>query len=364
MPPIHRPTLLLDQAKCQRNIRLLTDKARSHGLMPRPHFKAHQSAAVGRWFEQAGVDRIAVSSVEMAAYFAEAGWRNILIAAPFNLLEIDQLNQLAQRAEVGVFVAMPDSARYLAQYLAHPVRAWLEVDTGHFKAGIDAKDYAAIDQLLGIIDHSDKLLFSGFYAHAGQIHRRKNPHLIDLALAESRQALGQLRARYERQYPYLKICLGDTPTASISDDFTGIDEISAGSWVFYDLVQYFIGSCQLEQVALALACPVVAKNKARKELVIYGGAAHLSSEFIEFSELPFYGYVVRLTSEGWEPVVDTYLHSLSHQHGTIKASDAFFGQVQVGEVVGILPVHASQTAHQMGQYLTLDGNWLGTMRHS
>jgi D-serine deaminase-like pyridoxal phosphate-dependent protein len=362
MPPIHRPTLLLDQAKCQRNIRLLTDKARAHGLVPRPHFKAHQSAAVGAWFKQMGVDRIAVSSVEMAAYFVRAGWRDILIAAPINVLEIDQLNQLAQKAQIGVFVTMPDSAQYLAQYLTHPLRAWIEVDTGHFRAGIDAKDQVAIGQLLSIIDHSDKLLFGGFYAHSGQAHRRKNPHLIDLALAESRQALGQLRTRYEGEYPQLKICLGDTPTASMSDDFAGIDEISAGSWVFYDLVQYFIGSCQLEQVALALACPVVAKNKARKELVIYGGTAHLSSEFLEFSELPFYGYVVRLTAEGWEPVVDTYLCSLSHQHGTIKSSDSFFGQVQVGDVVGILPVLASQTAHQMGQYLTLEGDWLGTMQ--
>ena len=76
---IETPTLLLDAARAQRNIARMAKKARDNRLRFRPHFKTHQSAAIGEWFRQAGVSAITVSSVAMARYFADHGWDDICL---------------------------------------------------------------------------------------------------------------------------------------------------------------------------------------------------------------------------------------------------------------------------------------------
>jgi D-serine deaminase-like pyridoxal phosphate-dependent protein len=72
---IKKPTLLLDSDICKRNISGMSAKALEQNVFFRPHFKTHQSAAIGEWFMDAGVTAITVSSVSMARYFAEHGWK-------------------------------------------------------------------------------------------------------------------------------------------------------------------------------------------------------------------------------------------------------------------------------------------------
>jgi D-serine deaminase-like pyridoxal phosphate-dependent protein len=79
------PTLLLDEGRARRNIFRMADKAASNQVRFRPHFKTHQSAAVGEWFRDVGVTAITVSSVEMARYFAAHGWNDITFAFPVNV---------------------------------------------------------------------------------------------------------------------------------------------------------------------------------------------------------------------------------------------------------------------------------------
>src|SRR6476620_10300974 len=89
---ITRPTLLLDEARCRRNIERMASKARRSNVRFRPHFKTHQSAQIGEWFREAGVNAITVSSVKMAEYFASHGWDDITIAFPANWREIEAIN--------------------------------------------------------------------------------------------------------------------------------------------------------------------------------------------------------------------------------------------------------------------------------
>ena len=84
MMQIIKPTLLVDERKSRENIRRMVQRARNAGVSFRPHMKTHQSNEVGEWFRDEGVDRIAVSSVDMAKYFANGGWKDITIAFPFN----------------------------------------------------------------------------------------------------------------------------------------------------------------------------------------------------------------------------------------------------------------------------------------
>ena len=83
---ITTPTLILDETKCKQNIANMYHKSQKHGVLLRPHFKTHQSLQVGRWFKEAGVSKIIVSSLQMASYFAPE-WNDITVAFPVNVLE-------------------------------------------------------------------------------------------------------------------------------------------------------------------------------------------------------------------------------------------------------------------------------------
>ncbi len=52
------------------------------------------------------------------------------------------------------------------------------------------------------------------------------------------------------------------------DDFHGVDEFRPGNFVFYDYMQYLIGSCQLSDIAVCLSAPVIALHEDRGEVVV------------------------------------------------------------------------------------------------
>jgi D-serine deaminase-like pyridoxal phosphate-dependent protein len=149
---------------------------------------------------------------------------------------------------------------------------------------------------------------------------------------------------------------GDTPSCSIVENFNGFDEVRPGNFVFYDLTQYLLGSCTFENIAVAVACPVVEKNLKRKEIIIYGGGVHLSKESIRTGEgNTIFGKTVLLEEAGWrEASGHDYVRSLSQEHGIIVPSDELYKSVKVGDLVGIIPVHSCMTADLLRQYHTFD----------
>ena len=84
----------------------MAEKAAKSNTSFRPHFKTHQSAQIGEWFRQEGVEAITVSSVRMAKYFAANDWGDITIAFPFNVHETKQADELAGKINLLLIVAL------------------------------------------------------------------------------------------------------------------------------------------------------------------------------------------------------------------------------------------------------------------
>ena len=121
---IKKPTLLLNADQTRKNIQWMVQKAAAEDIRLRPHFKTHQSAAIGEWFREAGVTAITVSSVDMAAYFADHGWKDITIAFPVNWREIDEINALALRVKLNLLVESVETARFLDEHLETTLDVW------------------------------------------------------------------------------------------------------------------------------------------------------------------------------------------------------------------------------------------------
>ena len=101
---IDQPVLLIDEEVTRRNIDRMVSIAHHNQVSFRPHFKTHQSAEIGGWFREKGVSKITVSSVEMAEYFADHGWDDILIAFSLNPRQLDRIQALAHRIHLGVLL--------------------------------------------------------------------------------------------------------------------------------------------------------------------------------------------------------------------------------------------------------------------
>jgi D-serine deaminase-like pyridoxal phosphate-dependent protein len=334
----------------------MATKARANNLIFRPHFKTHQSAVIGEWFREAGVSCITVSSVTMAEYFADAGWQDILIAFPVNILEIDQINRVAQKINLSLLLESIETAEYIAKKLKHKVGIYLKIDTGNHRTGIASENTDAIQRVLDYIQNFSNLSFIGFLTHSGNTYSAKSRVEILSIHRGSVNQLHNLVSSFKNTNLNPIISIGDTPSCSIVTDFRGVDEIRPGNFIFYDVMQYRLGSCTVNDIAVALACPVVAKHPERNEIVIYGGAVHLSKEsIIDADEMSNYGLIVKFHKNGWDiPIPKTYVRALSQEHGIIHTTEQQFSKIHVGDIVGVLPVHSCLTAHQMKEYRTFD----------
>lgn len=350
---IQIPTLLLDEKKCRQNIQFMFDRSIGKRTNFRPHFKTHQSAEIGVWFKNLGVSSITVSSVQMASYFANAGWDDILIAFPVNWLEINNMNELAQKIKLHLLVESVETTNFLIENLTNPVGIYLKIDTGYHRTGLSPDD-EDIFEILSLIKKSNKLKLTGILTHSGNTYGAENKENIIQIHDQSKNQMEKVKKRISLDFPDCILSIGDTPSCCLVNDLNGIDEIRPGNFVFFDVMQYFLGVCYWDQIALAMACPVVAKHKLRNEIIIYGGAVHLSKEAVcNQKSQKIYGLIVKLKNRGWDkPLSYTYISSLSQEHGTIKTSKRIFDQIRIGETIGVLPVHSCLTANLMNSYTT------------
>ncbi len=172
MKEINRPTFVIDKEICLRNIEKMAQKAERHGLQFRPHFKTHQSAEIGEWFRNFGVNSITVSSLQMATYFASNGWDDITLAFPVNILEINEINKLAGKIKLNVLIENKEAAQVLAEKITKPLGVYLKIDTGFNRTGIPAAETGTILYILNALTEGKKLKFKGFLSHAGHNYQR------------------------------------------------------------------------------------------------------------------------------------------------------------------------------------------------
>ena len=362
MLQITRPTLLLDRSIAEKNLKKMMAKALANHVELVPHFKTHQSAAVGEWFREAGIKAITVTSVKMANYFADNGWKDITIAFPVNVHEAVQIDALASRVDLKIFLNSIETSKLLLERLTHPMEFYIEIDVGDHRSGIDKQNFPTIAEILEQTKNS-VLNFYGFYTHAGHTYNATSLKDLEEIHQRNLQYLRSLKAHFREEFPHLKLALGDTPSCSLLNDFEGIDSIHPGNFIYYDLVQNQIGSNSTEEIAICLAVPVVSIHPDRNEVIVHSGWVHQGKDSIVDAEgKVFYGLVVKLNEQGWTtPIAGARVEKLSQEHGVIKLPPAILNEVKTGDFLGILPVHACATAVMMGEAYTLEGQKIEMM---
>ena len=377
---ILKPTLLLDKSRALVNIKRMSEKAARSGVRLRPHFKTHQSAEIGEWFREFGVTSITVSSVDMAEYFAQHGWSDITLAVPVNLRQTKAIDSLASTIRLGVLIESIEAVKQLDRKINSRLDVWLKVDVGYHRTGILWDDIATINRVVEAVTEANHLELIGILTHAGHTYGTFPPERIGDIYRESLLRMQNVRERLRRQGVVAMISVGDTPGCSIVEDLGEVDEVRPGNFIFHDLSQLQFGACREEDIAIAVACPVIAKHSDRRKIIIYGGAIHLSKEFMPGMDdlqsshasymgmvnfgAPIFGRVCLLQDFGWSQMYpNSAVSGLSQEHGVIDAEESLFEEVEVGDLLIILPVHSCLTANLLGRYRTLDGVSIDMFRY-
>lgn len=357
------PTMIIDREKVCANIARMAEKARSQGVRFRPHFKTHQSAAVGEWFRPYGVTAITVSSLEMAAYFAGHGWQDILVAFPLNLRQLDLAAELSRQVRLGVLVESVQTVEGLARRIDQQLDVWIKVDSGSGRTGIDWRAGERALELWKAVSACSHLTPRGLLTHAGYTYSAHTVDEICRRYQEANQRMLALKEQVEAaQSLPVEISAGDTPGCSLCAELGPVDEIRPGNFVFYDAQMLRLGACHIEQVAAVVVCPLVALHPEREEALVYGGAVHLSKDYLVENGLTKYGYIVPVTDDGWgAPLEDAYAARLSQEHGVLRVPRRYFDQLEVGGLVGVLPAHVCLTVSALGRYRTTDGQEITTL---
>ncbi len=358
MIAITRPTLLLNEKQCKINIQRMADKAKRLNVQLVPHFKTHQSLEIGEWFKAHGIENITVSSVKMAEFFARSGWSNITVAFPFNMHEIPAVNRmLKQNVKLTLFVVNTEVIDRLNEELEAPVNLFIEMDAGYGRSGVSTKDITKVKELAALIEAGSMTSLYGLYCHPGNTYHANSVEEIKNIWVGVIQEMLTVKTALDLYGASLKIRVGDTPGCTLVEEMEGVDEIGPGNFVFYDLVMNYLDVCTESDIAVAMACPVVAKNEGRNEIIIHGGAVHFSKDHLfDENEERFFGEVVVLEEEGWSPILGGIkLVSLSQEHGVLRATPEVFEAIEVGDILGVLPIHSCLTANLMKSYTTLNG---------
>ena len=348
------PVLLVDKVKCEVNIRKMVSKIDFNKSSFRPHFKTHQSLIIGEWFKNHGIKKITVSSLDMAVFFAANGWDDITVAFPFNIHWLVDIENLARKINLNIIIEDVFVLKHLINGIKHKLGVFIKIDTGNNRTGIDPDNKALLDSMTKQIKQNSCLDFKGFLAHSGHTYNCKNKSEIEYIYFDSLTKLNKIKERYIAEFNNITISYGDTPSCSSINELTHFDEYRPGNFVFYDLMQYYLGSCSFEEIAVVLACPVVSKHPVRNEIVIHGGAIHLSKEYLIHNDIKNFGEMVLFDKNSWhKPNGNAYVKSLSQEHGILKVDTPLFNQIGIEDTIGIIPVHSCLTAYQMRYCYTI-----------
>ena len=351
---ITEPTLLVNKDIVSKNIEKIANKFRRQEITFRPHFKTHQTAEIGEKFKPY-TDRITVSSIRMAEFFAEYGWSDISIAFPANPREKNQLFKLSERINLHLVTASALTADSLAKETGNPINWWIKIDTGNQRAGLGPEKGEEIISLAKKMSQNPGSIFKGILGHAGQTYHLNNPQKIREEELRAIHLMNAIKKKIEESLELdCLLSLGDTPGCSILEDWSGVDEVRPGNFVFYDLMQMELGSCKREEIAIAMACPIVEVDNSKNKAVIHGGAIHFGKEVHSKFR---YGQLLESKNEtSWDGFLDnSYLDSLSQEHGVVHFDPQYSSKFRVGELVHIHPVHSCLTVDCMRGYTIIPG---------
>jgi len=360
---VFTPYLSLDLERFQANVQRLNTRLADHKVVLRPHLKTVKSVPAARVLAPEDNTPVTVSTLREAEVFAAEGYREILYAvgiAPQKLTRVCHLN-----ADAPIVTVILDSQAQAEAVIAASeefkavIPVMIEVDCDGHRGGLRADDPAVITIASSLV-HAG-IPFKGVMLHAGESYGLAVPEKLAAAAEQERatavQAAENIRAA-GIDCPVVSV--GSTPTAFFAENLTGVTEVRAGVFSFFDLVMAGVGVCKPSDIALSVVTTVIGHRKDKGWIMTDSGWMALSRDRGTAKQQQDQGYGMVCNMAG-EPYTDLLVADVSQEHGILairSGSDQPLPDLPVGTQLRVLPNHACATAAQHDQYRvesTIDG---------
>jgi D-serine deaminase-like pyridoxal phosphate-dependent protein len=358
---LETPALLLDPIRMDRNIARMRERIGRHGLTLRPHVKTNKSIDVTRRMLEQSLGPVTVSTLREADYFAAHGITDILYAVgitPNKLAHVLALRSKGVR--LSIILDSCDAARAVTcvvegrESARATLDVMLEIDCDGHRSGLtpDSAELLAVAEAL----RSPQVNLVGVMTHAGSSYNCRSVGAIRAVAEQERagavHAADRLRAA---GHPCPAVSVGSTPTATFADDLTGVTEVRAGVYVFFDLVMAGLSVCAVDDVALSVLTAVIGHQRDKGWTIVDAGWMAMSRDRGTSSQQVDQGYGLVCDVDGCV-LADYTVSSANQEHGIIShrtGDPSRMLDVPVGTLLRILPNHACATAAQHSVYHVL-----------
>ena len=358
---LETPCLVLDRGKLERNIARMRDHLAKLKVALRPHVKTAKSYDVARLALAGQPGGITVSTLKEAEQFFAHGITDILYAVGITPNKLDHVAALMRKgADITIILDNVESARIVAARgkalgIAFPVL--IEIDSDGHRSGVKPED-AVLEEIGRMLETGGGAQLRGVMTHAGDSYNCDTVEKIRALAVRERDAVVRCAARLRATgLPCPIVSVGSTPTATYSDDLTGVTEVRAGVYMFFDLVMAGLNVCALDDIAVSVLATVIGHQADKGWLITDAGWMAMSRDRGTASQKIDQGYGVVCNIAG-APLDDLLVVSTNQEHGIIGhrgggTMDA--AKYPVGTLLRILPNHACATAAQHDRYHVVDG---------
>ncbi len=362
---IDTPAALIELPRMQRNIARMQERMNALGVRFRPHAKTAKCPAVTQMQIAAGAQGITVSTLKEAEQFFAHGITDILYAVGTVPHKLPQVLALRRKGcDLKIITDNIAAAQAIAEFgraNSEVFEVLIEVDTDGHRSGIKPEEEVLIE--VGRALHEGGMRLSGVMTHAGGSYDLNTQQALT-ALAEQERA-GCVRAAERLRaagLPCAVVSVGSTPTALSAQDLTGVTEVRAGVYVFFDLVMHNVGVCSTDDIALSVLTTVIGHQADKGWAIVDAGWMAMSRDRGTQKQARDYGYGQVCDVDG--TVLDGYMLSGANQeHGILSLAGGSespdMGDIArrfpVGTQLRILPNHACATGAQHGEYRAVEG---------
>lgn len=352
---IDTPCLVLDEVKMQRNIERMKSQLSSFNVILRPHLKTAKSVEVARKAMNDDSGPATVSTLKEAEQFAQAGVLDLIYAVGIDPIKLKRIVALRDSGvDVVVLLDSVEQAAFVvaaSKSMNTPIPVLIEIDCDGHRSGVSPDDEERLIAIGQALKSGAEL--RGVLTHAGGSYDAKNTtELAACAEHERKGAVGAARVLTKAGFPCPVVSIGSTPTALYSRNLSGVTEVRAGVYVFFDLVMAGIGVCRVDEIALSVLTTVIGHQTAKGWILIDAGWMAMSRDRGTANQTIDQGYGIVCDVNG-VPIADLIVISANQEHGIIAlrtGSDQTFEKLPIGTRLRILPNHACATAAQHDKY--------------
>ena len=251
---IDTPALILDKGIMQANINRMHDKAKALGVTLRPHVKTSKCWEVVRRQLLGKEGPITVSTLKEAEEFALHGVTDMIYAVGIAPQKLPRVAALYEKGvDLKIILDNVASANAVSTFCKthhYAFKVLIEIDCDGHRSGLRPNDPEIINVAKAI---AAPAILSGVITHAGGSYDVDTEEaLIKRAHGERDGICAAKNLLSSAGFKCETVSVGSTPTALYADNLEGVTELRAGVYVFFDLYQAGVGSCQLSGSGLKI----------------------------------------------------------------------------------------------------------------